>query len=348
MSPRPLPLYRCGTSEGVEKVEGYRMGGFCPIRIGQILDNQYEIIAKLGYGGYSTVWLAKDISQSRCNSWVALKILKSDKSTKDNTELAILQSFQQSSIVNCFGPSVAQYVESLWYGVLDSHTAIDLSRQCVVALKTLHDLGYTHGDVCSANFVLGLSDISGFTKESMRRYLGDSWSGVVSSRDSSALPPGIPERLFQSVSFEDLVDPSRVMIIDLGEAFSGWKEGVATHLPYRAPELLVELGATVKSDIWSMGCLIYELVTSQTPFSRTSTTIDKEQALYFAKSLDEQYKYLRGLLLDHSVLGYEEENDMLASLLCEMLVQDPQKRVDLGQLLEHDFFKFAGCPPELE
>lgn len=96
---------------------------------------------------------------------MALKILKSDKSTKDNTELAMLQSFQQSSIVNCLsnfwiqspngphlcivmevtGPSVAQYVESLWYGVLDAHTAVDLSRQCVTALKTLHDLGYAHG-----------------------------------------------------------------------------------------------------------------------------------------------------------------------------------------------------------
>lgn len=68
--------------------------------------------------------------------------------------------------------------------------------------------------------MLGLSDISGFTKESMRRYLGDSWSGVVSSRDRSTLPPGIPERLFQSVSFKDLVDSSRVMMIDLGEGLS--------------------------------------------------------------------------------------------------------------------------------
>jgi hypothetical protein len=47
-------------SDGVEKVAGYQMGGFCPISIGQILDDQYEIIAKLGYGGYSTVWMAKD------------------------------------------------------------------------------------------------------------------------------------------------------------------------------------------------------------------------------------------------------------------------------------------------
>ena len=42
-------------SDGVEKVAGYQMGGFCLISIGQILDDKYEIIAKLGYGGSSTV-----------------------------------------------------------------------------------------------------------------------------------------------------------------------------------------------------------------------------------------------------------------------------------------------------
>jgi len=65
--------------------------------------------------------------------------------------------------------------------------------------------------------VLGLSDISTLTKESMLRYVGNYRSGVVSSRDGSALPPGMPERLFRSVSLKGLVDPSRVMMIDLGE-----------------------------------------------------------------------------------------------------------------------------------
>lgn len=51
----------------------------------------------------------------------------------------------------------------------------------------------------------------------MQRFLGDHRSGLVLSIDGSALPVGVPERLFLSVSFKDLVDPSKVKIIDLGE-----------------------------------------------------------------------------------------------------------------------------------
>ena len=72
-------------------------------------------------------------------------------------------------------------------------------------------------DVCSANFVLSLLDISTLIKESILRYISNYRSGVVLLKDRSALPPSMPERLFRSVSLKGLVDPSRVMMIDLGE-----------------------------------------------------------------------------------------------------------------------------------
>ena len=65
--------------------------------------------------------------------------------------------------------------------------------------------------------MLSLLDISTLTKESMKRYVGNYQSGVVSSRDRSALPPGMLERLFRSVSLKDLVDLSRVVMIDIRE-----------------------------------------------------------------------------------------------------------------------------------
>ena len=48
-----------------EPMARYRYGGYHPVHLGDLLKNgRYKIIHKLGYGGYggySTVWLARDL-----------------------------------------------------------------------------------------------------------------------------------------------------------------------------------------------------------------------------------------------------------------------------------------------
>jgi serine/threonine-protein kinase SRPK3 len=42
-------------------VENYRRGGYHPVGLGDTFDgNRFSVIRKLGWGQYSTVWLAKD------------------------------------------------------------------------------------------------------------------------------------------------------------------------------------------------------------------------------------------------------------------------------------------------
>ena len=44
-----------------ERFSGYRPGGFHPVCLGDTLkDDRYKIYHKLGFGGFSTVWLAND------------------------------------------------------------------------------------------------------------------------------------------------------------------------------------------------------------------------------------------------------------------------------------------------
>lgn len=44
-----------------EPLTRYRKGGYHPTHIGDVLkDGRYKITHKLGWGGYATVWLAKD------------------------------------------------------------------------------------------------------------------------------------------------------------------------------------------------------------------------------------------------------------------------------------------------
>lgn len=65
---------------GVEDLEEYRVGGYHPTVLGDhFRDGRYEVVHKLGFGGFSTIWLARDKHMQR---YVALKILVSDESSK--------------------------------------------------------------------------------------------------------------------------------------------------------------------------------------------------------------------------------------------------------------------------
>ena len=50
-------------SVDAEPLHRYRPGGHHPVHLGdKFKDDRYKIVYKLGWGGYSTVWLAKDLS----------------------------------------------------------------------------------------------------------------------------------------------------------------------------------------------------------------------------------------------------------------------------------------------
>ena len=46
-----------------EKTPYYDPNRFYPARLGEILNDRYQLATKLGYGTSSTVWLARDLSQ---------------------------------------------------------------------------------------------------------------------------------------------------------------------------------------------------------------------------------------------------------------------------------------------
>lgn len=67
-------FYEDQDSSEDEGMPDYKIGGYHPIHVGEILLDRYVIIQKLGWGHFSTVWLTKDL---KYNSYVALKVQKS-------------------------------------------------------------------------------------------------------------------------------------------------------------------------------------------------------------------------------------------------------------------------------
>ena len=82
-------LYDLGNlDDELEEKEMYQPGGFHPVHLGDTLGNngRYKVIHKLGYGGFATVWLCRDIEMLR---YVALKIIIADAS-ENSPELKVL------------------------------------------------------------------------------------------------------------------------------------------------------------------------------------------------------------------------------------------------------------------
>ena len=57
-----------------EGLSDYKISGYHPVHIGEILLNRYIILQKLGWGNYSTTWMALD---TKHKNYVAIKIQKS-------------------------------------------------------------------------------------------------------------------------------------------------------------------------------------------------------------------------------------------------------------------------------
>ncbi|KAK8814136.1 hypothetical protein WA158_007998 [Blastocystis sp. Blastoise] len=74
-----------GYSDGEEEDQSdYRSGGYHPVIIGDIYNDKYKIIKKLGWGQFSTVWLAEDLEIS--GRYYALKIQKGADKYRDAAE----------------------------------------------------------------------------------------------------------------------------------------------------------------------------------------------------------------------------------------------------------------------
>ena len=102
------PEYTDSNNSEDEGMEDYKIGGYHPVHIGEILLNRYIITQKLGWGHFSTAWLAKD---TKFDTYVAIKIQKSSQNYLDAAydEVEILQELEKHYFDQEWVDSVKEY-----------------------------------------------------------------------------------------------------------------------------------------------------------------------------------------------------------------------------------------------
>lgn len=60
LTSRPSDQQDDDKNDREEGIARYYSGGFHPVRIGEMYGSKYQVLRKLGYGQYSTVWLVRN------------------------------------------------------------------------------------------------------------------------------------------------------------------------------------------------------------------------------------------------------------------------------------------------
>ena len=91
-----------------EGLEDYKIDGYHPVHVGEILLDRYVIMQKLGYGHFSTAWLALDNNNG---NYVAIKVQKSDERYIQGAydEIEILQALAKKNFDKEWINSLREY-----------------------------------------------------------------------------------------------------------------------------------------------------------------------------------------------------------------------------------------------
>ncbi|RAH57039.1 serine protein kinase [Aspergillus piperis CBS 112811] len=358
----------------VEPVEEYRQGGYHPAHLHDVFHQRYEVIGKLAYGQYSTVWLAKD--QLKDSQQVVLKILKAEASQDNNRELSILLTLSDS---NSDHPGNKQIVELLDHfytkGPNGTHLCLVLptmisdgaamtvsgsprevsyiraiSRQLLLGLDFLHQSGIVHCDPQPANILFSVA--GGTDMEALLQppeFSPVKWLERINA-DDSAPKYLVPSQRRRGQLSDAHFSALEVRIGDFGGAqyVQHCDEKPVTPLGLRAPELFRKTRDTsidTTLDIWALGCLIFKLATNEPlfpldTFGITREEIDNDHGILIEKRLGSNNQdgdfaeYLRERLPENFGAKNAES---LASFLLLMLQIDPRERLSAEQLLQTPF-----------
>ncbi len=231
-----------------------------PATPGQMLSH-YRLVEKIGEGGMGVVWKAEDTVLNRT---VAIKVLPAsfvrDSKRRELflTEARLASSVSDANIaqVHDFGRDdgldfiVMEYVEgtslkNLLHGrPLPPHKVAGFGRQIAKALSRAHRKQLLHRDLKPGNVIV--------TPDGEVKVVDFGLAVLFHDEDPSVGPTAIT----QPLSEDDTTRAERGRI--------------AGTIPYMSPEQVRGERLDARSDIFSLGVVLYEMTTGQRPFAGAS------------------------------------------------------------------------------
>jgi len=214
---------------------------------------RYEVLSKLGAGAMGDVYLAHDSNLSRT---VALKVLPSDVASDEGRMIRFSQEARAISALN--HPNIitihevaqvdsihfiaVEFVkgmtlrERLVRKSLTNKEIVEIAQQVAHALKAAHETGIVHRDLKPENIMVrpdGYVKVLDF--------------GIAKLSEQPSIPVGT---------------------VVVAERVGGTKAGALLGTPsYMSPEQCKgEADLDARSDIWSLGVVMFEMVTGKVPF----------------------------------------------------------------------------------
>jgi eukaryotic-like serine/threonine-protein kinase len=264
----------------------------------------YEVIAHIGEGGMGQVYRARD---TRLNRDVALKVLPdafagdTERLARFTREAQTLAALNHPAIAHIHGLEESGDVRALVMelvegedlsqriaaGAIPLDEALPIARQIADALEAAHAQGIVHRDLKPANIKL-------------RR------DGAVKVLDFGLAKAMAPE-------------PSRAAAVQLSQSPTIMSPALVSGAgvilgtaAYMAPEQAKGREADKRSDIWSFGCVLYEMLTGRRPFDGDDMT----EVLGAVVRLEPNWDVLPSNV-----------PPPIRTLLQRCLVKDPRKRI---------------------
>ncbi|PPQ86170.1 hypothetical protein CVT24_002445 [Panaeolus cyanescens] len=365
-SPASTLVLTARLKDQAEPQQRYQKGGYHPVHPGEIYNDRYRVIHKLGWGISSTIWLVQD---TRSQSMAAMKVLIGDLTAQRANggwdELGALQNLKTKNTnsigyhhvcqlldsFTCKGPNgdhICLILEPMKFSVFDIYFSLPgamplpllkrISKHVLSALQYLHDdCGIVHTDIRGDNILISGDPVEEGQVEIKVKY-DDLMSSIFKLSDFGAAN-------MMANRFARMIQPGAL----------------------RSPEVIIGAPWDTKADIWNLGCLIYEFARGTKLFdphweretsglSPTQTHLsqiiglrgDFPSSLLKTGSRTNLYFDDQGVLLQggnryqitlHDLLSRgeysAEETLQLEEFLSPMLTIDPTKRWTAAQLLEH-------------